>query len=182
MTSRGPLWKHADFLRLWAAQAVSAFGSRITRTALPIIAITTLHQPESIVGVLVAGQLAPGVLLALFVGGFIDRGNKRRILIVADLVRAVAVASLTVAAVFGVLGMAHLLVVGAVVGAATAMFMITDTAYLPSLISKDQLAEGNAKLETTAFYTKVATRTARAVISPLDKLAMLPAPQVAPDG
>ena len=155
MTSRGPLWKHADFLRLWAAQAVSAFGSRITRTALPIIAITTLHQPESIVGVLVAGQLAPGVLLALFVGGFIDRGNKRRILIVADLVRAVAVASLTVAAVFGVLGMAHLLVVGAVVGAATAMFMITDTAYLPSLISKDQLAEGNAKLETTEAIAEI---------------------------
>lgn len=43
---------------------------------------------------------------------------------------------------------------------------------------------GHAKLETTAFYTKVATRTARAVISPLDKLALLPAPQptVSPDG
>jgi MFS family permease len=100
---RPGLWAHRDFLRLWAAQAISAYGARITRTALPIIAIAMLDQPESAVGVLVAGQLAPGVVLALFVGGLIDRGNKRSILIAADVVRALAVASLTIAWAAGAL-------------------------------------------------------------------------------
>lgn len=154
MSDRG-LWRHRDFLRLWAAQAISAYGSRITRTALPIIAIAMLDQPESVVGVLVAGQLAPGVVLALFVGGFIDRGNKRHILIAADLVRAFAVASLTVAWAAGALSMVHLMIVGAVVGAASAMFAITDNAYLPALIGKEHLAEGNAKIEATEAIAEI---------------------------
>lgn len=154
MSERG-LWHHRDFLRLWIAQAVSAYGSRITRTALPIIAIAMLDQPESIVGVLVASQLAPGVVLALFVGGFIDRGNKRRILIAADVVRALAVVSLTIAWAAGGLTMVHLLVVGAVVGAASAMFAITDNAYLPALIGKELLAEGNAKIEATEAIAEI---------------------------
>ncbi len=149
------LWRHRDFLRLWAAQAISAYGSRITRTALPIIAIAMLDQPESVVGVLVAGQLAPGVVLALFVGGFIDRGNKRAILIWADVVRALAVVSLTIAWVAGALTMVHLLIVGAVVGAASAMFAITDNAYLPSLIGKEHLAEGNSKIEATEAIAEI---------------------------
>src|SRR5262245_6139160 len=52
MLPRTGLWRHADFMRLWSAQAVSAFGSRITRTALPIIAVQTLHQPETVVALL----------------------------------------------------------------------------------------------------------------------------------
>lgn len=149
------LWRHRDFLRLWAAQAISAYGSRITRTALPIVAIAMLDQPESIIGVLVAGQLAPGVVLALFAGGIVDRGNKRRILITADVVRAIAVASLTIAWAAGALTMVHLLIVGAVVGAASAMFAITDNAYLPSLIGKEHLAEGNAKIEATEAIAEI---------------------------
>ncbi|MBL9017733.1 MAG: MFS transporter, partial [Myxococcales bacterium] len=144
-----------DFNRLWVAQIFSAYGSRITRTALPIIAITTLDQPEAIVGLLAALQLAPGVVLAMFAGGHIDRGDKRRILIGADLVRAAAVLSLTLTWAFGLLTMAQLLVVGAVVGAATALFQITDNTYLPVLIGKDRLPEGNAKLESTEAIAEI---------------------------
>jgi MFS family permease len=155
MSDRTGLWRHADFLRLWAAQAVSAYGSRITRTALPIIAITMLDQPESIVGVLMASQLAPGVVLALFAGGYVDRGNKRGILIGADLVRALAVASLTLTWALGMLSMVHVIAVGAIVGAASAMFQITDNAYLPALIGKHQLEEGNAKIESTEAIAEI---------------------------
>lgn len=153
--SESSLWRHADFMRLWAAQAISAYGSRITRTALPIIAITMLDQPESIVGVLMAMQLAPGVVLALFAGGFIDRGNKRRILIGADLIRALAIVSLTLAWAIDALTIGHVIVAGAVVGGATAMFAITDNAYLPALIGKPQLAEGNAKIESTEAIAEI---------------------------
>jgi MFS family permease len=149
------LWGHADFLRLWAAQVISAFGSRITRTALPIIAVTTLGTSEALVGVLAAMQLAPGVILAMVAGGFVDRGNKRRILIGADLVRAALVGSLTIAWALGALSMIHVVVVGAGVGAATALFQITDVAYLPALIGRRRLVDGNSKLETTEAIAEI---------------------------
>ncbi|HET7504377.1 MAG TPA: MFS transporter [Kofleriaceae bacterium] len=149
------LWHHANFLRLWAAQLVSAFGSRITRTALPIIAVKTLDQPGAILGLLTAMQLVPGVFLAMVAGGFVDRGRKRRILIAADLARAALVGSLTLAWALGGLTMLQLIVVGAGVGAASALFQITDVAYLPGLIGRSHLAEGNAKLETTEAIAEI---------------------------
>src|SRR4051812_42036611 len=97
---RGPrqgLWAHQDFLRLWSAQSISAIGSRITRTALPIIAIEVLKESETRVSLLWSIYLVPGLILALFAGGFVDRSRKRRILIAADLFRAACVASITVA-------------------------------------------------------------------------------------
>jgi MFS family permease len=152
----GPgLWRHADFLRLWAAQAISAFGSRITRTALPIIAVTTLDQPEAMIGLLAALQLAPGVVLAMMAGGFVDRSRKRRILVAADLIRAALVASLTLAWALGALSMVQVVLVGAGVGAASALFQITDVAYLPALIGRRLLVEGNAKLETTEAVAEI---------------------------
>jgi MFS family permease len=153
-TDRG-LWRHRDFLRLWTAQAISAFGSRITRTALPIIAVTTLDQPEAVVGLLAAMQLAPGVVLAMLAGGFVDRSRKRRILIAADLIRAALVASLTLVWALGALSMVQVVAVGAGVGAATALFQITDVAYLPVLIGRGRLVEGNAKLETTEAVAEI---------------------------
>ena len=118
MSDRSGLWAHADFLRLWSAQAISAFGSRITRTALPIIAVKTLGEPETIVALLAALQLAPGVILASFAGGFVDRNRKRRILVAADVFRAAVVASLTVAWAAGALSIVHVIAVGALVGPA----------------------------------------------------------------
>ena len=155
MFPRTGLWAHADFMRLWSAQAISAFGSRITRTALPIIAVTTLGESSTVVALLGSIYLMPGVILALFAGGFVDRSGKRKILIAADLFRAVAVASVTVAWAVGALGIWHLVVVAAMVGAASALFTIADVAYLPTLVDKTQLAEGNAKLETTEAVAEV---------------------------
>lgn len=155
MSARTGLWLHGDFLRLWAAQAVSAFGFRITRTALPIIAVTTLDQPEVMVSLLMALQIAPGLLVGLLAGGWIDRSRKRRILIAADLIRAAAVASLTIAWAIGGLSIWHVMATGAVVGAASSLFQITDNTYLPSLIGRRQLAEGNAKLESTEAIAEI---------------------------
>jgi MFS family permease len=152
---RTGLWAHADFMRLWSAQAISAFGTRITRTALPIIAVNTLGEPSGVVALLSSVYLIPGVILALFAGGFVDRSRKRRILVAADLFRAAAVGSITVAWAAGVLSIWHLIVLGASVGAASALFTIADVAYLPTLVDKTQLAEGNAKLEATEAVAEV---------------------------
>ena len=155
MSRRAGLWGHADFRRLWGAQAISAFGSRITRTALPIIAVKTLHEPPAVLGVLAALPLVASVIVALFTGGFVDRSYKRRILIAADLFRSAVVASLTVAWALGVLAIWHVIAVGVLVGAASALDQITDVAYLPALIDKPSLGEGNAKLGATDGIAEV---------------------------
>jgi MFS family permease len=155
MLPRTGLWAHADFMRLWSAQAISAFGSRITRTALPIIAVQMLHESATIVAFLSSVYLAPGIVLALFAGGFVDRNRKRRILVAADIFRAVVVASVSLAWWLDALSMTHLVVVGALVGAASALFTIADGAYLPMLVDKRDLGEGNAKLEATEAVAEV---------------------------
>lgn len=155
MSEKQPLWRHRDFVRLWAAQTVSAFGSRITRVGLPIIAIASLGVPDSQIGVLAALQFAPGVVLAVFAGGVVERSRKRWLMVAADVARAALVASIAIAWWADALTMAHVIVVGAGVGALTALFIISDRAYLPVLIGKRQLADGNAKLEITESIAEI---------------------------
>lgn len=155
MSRRPGLWGHADFLRLWGAQSISAFGSRITRTALPIIAVEMLREPPAVLGVLAALPLVASVIVALFAGGFVDRSYKRRLLITADVFRAGVVASLTIAWALGVLSIVHVIAVAVLVGAASALDQITDVAYLPVLIDKRWLADGNAKLGATDGIAEV---------------------------
>jgi predicted MFS family arabinose efflux permease len=150
------LWAHADFRRLWAAQAVSAVGSRITRTAVPIIAISSLGASATMVSVLSAMTMAPGVVIALFASGAIDRARKRPLLIAMDVVRAGLLLTLPLAAVAGVLTITHLIVVAALTGAATSVFVIAKSAYLPRLVQVEALVEGNTKLQTTEAVAEVA--------------------------
>lgn len=151
----GGLWRHGDFLRLWAAQIVSAVGSRITRTALPIIAILTIDATPNEIAVLGALSIAPGIVIGLLAGGWIDRSAKRPLLIAADLARAALIMTVPVAAWSGVLTMAQLYAVAGLVGVGSALFQITDNAYLPALIGKDDLVEGNAKLEATESVAEI---------------------------
>ncbi|MEQ1865413.1 MAG: MFS transporter [Micropepsaceae bacterium] len=147
---------HADFRRLWAAQAISAIGSRITRTALPIIAISSLGASATAVAVLSAMATAPGVVAAIFCAGLIDRARKRPLLIAMDVLRAGLLLTLPAAALFGLLTMVQLVAVAALTGAATAVFVIAKSAYLPRLIEARHLVEGNTKLQTTEAIAEIA--------------------------
>ena len=89
-------------------------------------------------------SVAPGVLVGLGVGGHIDRTARRPLLITADLVRALVLLTIPLAAWFGVLSMPQIYAVAAVVGAATTLFQIADNSFLPVLVGQDRLVEGNA--------------------------------------
>jgi MFS family permease len=82
------LWQHRDFLLLWSAQGVSAVGSRITRTALPMAAILVAGAGAFELGLLAVALTAPRALVAWFAGGWVDRHGRRSLLIATDLVRA----------------------------------------------------------------------------------------------
>ncbi len=153
--SFGPLARHRDFVRLWAAQSVSAFGSRITRTALPVIAILLVTADPVQIAILSSLAVVPEIFVGLFAGGFIDRNPKRPLLIICDVARALLVFSIPLAAWFGHLGIAQLYVVAACIGALSALFQLADSAYLPVLIGREHLVDGNAKLAATDSVAEI---------------------------
>jgi MFS family permease len=151
----GALWRHAGFLRLWAAQSVSSFGARISREGFAMSAILSIHATAAQLGVLASLTLAPGVLVGLFAGGFVDRARRRRLMIACDLFRTLTLLSIPVAAWLHCLAMTQLYLAAALVGAAGALFDIADHAFLPSLIARDQLLDGNAKLGVTESLAEI---------------------------
>ncbi|MGA0601062.1 MFS transporter [Caulobacter sp. KR2-114] len=149
------LWRHADFLKLWAAQSVSSFGARITREGLPFAAVMSLGAGPGQVGVLAALSMGPSLLVGVFGGGLIDRTRRRGVLIAADLGRALVLASIPLAAWLGVLGLAHLYLAAALVGGLSVAFDIADHAFLPILLRPDQLVDGNSRLAATESAAEV---------------------------
>jgi len=155
MRARRGVFAQRDFVRLWLAQLVSSLGSRVTRTALPIMAVLSVDSSPLALGLLGALTIAPGALVVLATGGMVDRSRKRPLLVFADLVRAAAVGSLPVAAFAGVLTMVHIYAVAAVVGAASALFHITNTAYIPALVGVEHVVQGNSVTEATEAVAEV---------------------------
>ena len=144
-----PLWGNANFNRLWGAQTVSAFGSRITRTAIPIIAVALLAATPWEAAVLAALTYAPYVLTGMLLGGHVERANKVRLMIATDLVRFVVVIAAPIAWLMGWLSFPLLCVIAALAGAASALFANADNAALPRLVKEDELVDANARLQAT---------------------------------
>jgi MFS family permease len=141
------LWRHRDFMRLWAGQTVSVFGSQVTQLALPLAAVLTLHATAFQMGLLSAAGMAPWIAFALLVGVWVDRRLRRRwILVTADLGRAAILLSVPVAAAFHVLSLGQLFAVAFAAGCLTLAFNVAWGSYLNVLVPREQLVDGNAKL------------------------------------
>ena len=144
---RRSLWRHPDFLKLWTAESVSQVGTQVTQLALPLAAIVVLDATPFEVALLGTVEFLPFILLGLPAGVWVDRLRRRPILIAGDLGRAAMLASIPVAYVAGVLTIWQLYVVGFTVGCFTVFFDVAYQSYLPSLVDREDLVEGNAKLE-----------------------------------
>jgi MFS family permease len=150
------LWRHGDFLRLWAAQAVSQVGTQVTLLALPLAAILVLDATATEVALLGAVEVLPFLLFTLPAGVWVDRLPRRPILVVADVARALALASIPLAYALDALTLPHLYVVAFAIGVLSVFFDVSYLAYLPSLVGRDQLGGANSKLEATRSAAQVA--------------------------
>jgi MFS family permease len=151
----GGLWRHADFLKLWAAQSVSQFGSNISQIALPLVAVLVLRATAFQVAALGTVDFLPFLLFTLPAGVWVDRLPRRPILVIADLGRAVALGSIPFAAVLHHLTLAQLYIVGFITGTLTVFFDVSYQSYLPSLVERDQLVDGNSKLEISRSAAQI---------------------------
>lgn len=144
----GPL-RHRDFRLLWTGESVSQFGSAATRVLLPLIAVDGLGADSFTMGLLNAAAWLPWLLIGLPVGAWTDRMRRRPVMIVCNTVSAALMLSLTAAAWLDALTTTQLLVVSLLLGTADVFFRAAYSAYLPALLPAEQLADGNARLQTS---------------------------------
>jgi MFS family permease len=152
----GGLWDNADFVKLWTGQSISEFGTQVSQLAIPLLAAIGLHASPlqfSFLGVL---GFLPFILFALPAGVWVDRLSRRRILIVGDAARAVLLILIPVLWATHTLRLWHLLVLQFAIGVFTVFFDVAYQSYLPSLVEREQLVEGNSKLQLTVSVTQVA--------------------------
>ena len=142
------LWRNGEFLRLWLGQTVSSVGSGIVKLAAPLL-VLALTESSAIAGLVGAALLFPMVILGLPAGALVDRWDRRRVMIVCDVVRCLAVASVPLAWLLGQLSAWHLLAVALALGSAQSFFNIAQLAALPRVVARRQIASAHA-LNTTS--------------------------------
>ena len=143
-------------MRLWSAQTISQFGSQVTLLALPLAAIVVLDASAFEVAALSAAEGAPWLLFSLPVGAWVDRVLRKPILVVADVGRALVLLSVPFAYALDALTIWQLYAVGFAAGLLTVFFDVAYQSYLPSLVERSQLEEGNSKLEVSRSGAQLA--------------------------
>jgi predicted MFS family arabinose efflux permease len=134
------------FRRVFAAAAISEIGTQISYVAIPLVAVVALHASPGDVGVLAGLSTVAFLVIGLPAGAWVDRMRRRRLLVAADLARAVLLGSIPLAWWQGVLSMAQLYTVVLATGAATVFFDIAKLSYLPQAVGRGRLEEANAHL------------------------------------
>ena len=155
LPARLGLLREADFGRLFAATALGQLGDRIIFLALPLVAIVALDADEFQVGLLTAMTTAGSLLVGLPAGAWVDRMRKRSVMISTDLTRALVLVTVPVAWWAGLLTVWWLYAVALVHGVLTVFFDVAYVSYLPHLVGRDNLVEGNAKLSAIRSVTSI---------------------------
>ena len=140
---------------LWAAYAVSAYGSGIGFGAFPIIAVRVLHAGSVEVAALSATGLAVGAVIALPLGPWIEFRRKRPVMMAMDLARFLALMTIPVAYALGCLSFAQLLVVSIIVAAAKIAFTAASGANIKALVQPADLLVANSRFESTTWTALV---------------------------
>ncbi len=150
---------------LWAAYAVSTFGTRLAFDAFPLIAVVVLHAGATEVALLAASGLAAGAVVAVPLGAWVEFRRKRPVMVAADLVRCAALLSIPAAFALDGLSLGQLLAVSVVVAAADITFGAASGAFLKSLVPPGDLLVANGRFEATTW-------TATALGPPLGGVAI----------
>jgi MFS family permease len=145
----GTLWHHADFRRLWVGDTGSQLGVAIGSLAIPYLAVNVLGASEFQMGLLATLTSLGFLVVALPAGAWVDRWRKRHVMLRVDLGRALLLLTLPLAWWLGWLSMTQVLVVATAVGVLTVFFDVSYQSYLPFLVGREHVVEGNSKLQAS---------------------------------
>lgn len=156
ISSSGTLWRNGGFLRFWVGETISQLGTQVTSLALPLTAIITLQASAVQLGVINALLSLPVLVISLFAGVWVDRGSPRRILIFANLGRALLLGGIPLLVAFQQLHITYLYISALGVGILSATFDIAYGTYLPRLIQRSDLVDANSKLQVSNATAQIA--------------------------
>lgn len=144
------LWRNRDFLLIWSGQTVSTLGTNISQLALPVLVLALTHSP-ALAGLLAAVRQLPYLLISLPAGALVDRWDRKRVMIICDLLRWLALGSVPLAFVLGHLTLVQLYLVALIEGTAYVVFSLAQISALPHVVEPAHLPRAYA-LDTTTEY------------------------------
>jgi MFS family permease len=147
---------HRDFRLLWTGETTSMLGSMVASTALPLVAVVTLHASTLQVALLTAAAWLPWLVIGLPAGAWVDRLPKRPVMLACNTVSMAVFGSVPLAAVAGLLTVPYLLAAALLGGVTKVFFHLAYRAYLPALVDAEELLEANAKLDGSESAAQVA--------------------------
>src|SRR3989442_8879571 len=139
-----PLRRNRDFILLWSGQAVSTIGTRVSSLAYPVLVLALTHSPAK-AGFVGFAQTLPFLLFYLPAGALVDRWNRKRVMLVADAGRAFALGSIAVALALDRLTLTQIAVVAFLEGSLFVFFQLSESAALPHVVPREQLATALAQ-------------------------------------
>jgi len=149
-----PLWHNRDYLLLWFGQTISSIGSGVSELAFPLLVLALTHSPAQ-AGFASALRTLPYFIFTLPGGALIDRWNRKRVMILCDAGRAISMASIPVALVFGHLTLVQLYIVSLLEGSLYVFFDLAETASLPRVVPKEQLPAAISQNQVTFGITNL---------------------------
>jgi MFS family permease len=149
-----PLWRNRDYMLLWGGQGLSFVGFQIQGITLPLLILALTRSPAQ-AGIAAALDALPFPLLSLPAGAFVDRWDRKRVMVVCDAGRAIAAGSIPLALWTGHLTMAQIYLVAVVEGILSTFFTLAETASLPNVVGKDQLPSAMGQNYATASATGI---------------------------
>ena len=156
------VFRHSAFTLLWTAQSISTIGSALTSLAASILVFRITGSALS-VGLMLMATAAPSIFVGLIAGVFVDRFDRKRIMIAADLLRAVLVALIPFLIPFGI---AWLYIIVMLSSAVTQFYEPAHESVVPELAPDEELAAANSMMAISSFgFTTVGFAAAGLIAS-----------------
>jgi len=143
-TDSSSLWHNRAYLLVWSGTAISQIGTQVSQLAFPLL-VLTLTNSAALAGFVGALRLLPYLLLSLPAGVLLDRRDRKKVMMVCDTLRAVCLASIPLALAFGMVSIVQLFLVALAEGILYVVFDVAAVAFLPQVVSKEQLPEAKAQ-------------------------------------
>src|SRR5947209_10752876 len=151
---RGSLWRNRDYMLLWSGQVISSIGTQVSQLAFPLLILALTGSPAQ-AGFAGALRALPYIIFSLPAGALIDRWDRKRVMIICDIGRALSMASIPVALAFGHLSILQLYLVSLIEGTLFVFFNLAEVACLPRVVEKEQLPAASAQHEVTFGITSL---------------------------
>ena len=149
-----PLWRNLDYMLLWSGQTVSTIGTEVSTLAFPLLILALTGSPAQ-AGFAGALRAFPYLIFSLPAGALIDRWNRKRVMILSDIGRALSMASIPVALVFWHVTILQLYLVSLIEWTLFVFFNLAEVACLPRVVEKEQLPAASAQHEVTFGITSL---------------------------